>query len=692
MTVPATALQTTAPQTTAPPPPPPALRIGGASGFWGDSSVGAPQLVNSGLIDVLVFDYLAETTMAILVAAQRKNPEAGYATDFVDTAMRQVLGDVLRRGIRVVSNAGGIHPHACARALQALAAGLGLSPRIAVVDGDDVRADLPALRAAAPGGVLTDGVSGRPLPDKLLSANAYLGAQAIAQALDAGADIVITGRCVDSAVTLGPLIHHFGWALDDYDKLAGGSLAGHIIECGCQATGGLFTDWQTVPDWAHIGYPIVEVAADGSFVVGKPPGTGGLVSCATVGEQLLYEIGDPGNYLLPDVACDFRQVQMAQLGPHRVQVSGARGGPPPATLKVSATAMAGWRCSSSLTIVGIDAAAKAQRTGQALLERTRELIDAQGWGDFSATRIEVIGAESLYGPHATQAGLREVMLRLSVQHPRRDALALFAREQAAPGTSWSPGTTGAGAGRPPVQPLIVPCAFAVPRAAVQARWAMVGNTVVNAVSETVAGTVTAAAPTAASTVQAVPFSVPPPPYPQPALPDPPAWAAPAGLTRSVPLVALAWARSGDKGDISNIGLIARHPDWLPLLWAQVTPAAVLAWLGHLVKGPVERYHLPGLHAMNLVLHQALDGGGPASLRLDPLGKGMAQMLLEMPLRVPMEMPVPMPVPVPMPALTAAGSVGAVQAAPAAVDDPGAWLRSKPGVQAGFPDNPGAKRN
>ena len=597
----------------------PPLRIGGASGFWGDSSVGAPQLVASGLIDVLVFDYLAETTMAILVSAQRKNPEAGYATDFVDSAMRQVLPEVVRRGIKVVSNAGGINPQACARALAALATELGLALQIAVVDGDDVREALPALRAAAasaaPGGVLTDLVSGRPLPGALLSANAYLGAEPVARALAAGADVVITGRCVDSAVTLGPLIHHFGWTMDQYDALAGGSLAGHIIECGCQATGGLFTDWQSVPDWAHIGYPIVEVAADGSFVVGKPPGTGGLVSPATVGEQLLYEIGDPGAYLLPDVRCDFRQVRIEQVGENRVRVSGARGGPPPATLKVSATSMAGWRCSSSLTIVGIDAVAKARRTGEALLERTRELIAARGWGDFSATRIEVIGAESLYGPHASPPRLREVMLRLAVQHPKKEALELFAREQAAPGTSWSPGTTGAGAGRPPVQPLIVPCAFALPRTAVTPQVNLGG------------------------VVIAVPFNTPAPVQPVTGLPDPIAPAPAAGPSRCVPLVALAWGRSGDKGDLSNIGLIARRPEWLPLLWAQVTPAAVLAWLGHLVKGPVDRYHLPGLSAMNLVIHQALDGGGPASLRLDPLGKGMAQMLLEMPVTVPADWPV-----------------------------------------------------
>ena len=593
------------------------LRIGGASGFWGDSSVGAPQLVASGEIDVLVFDYLAETTMAILVAAQRKHPDAGYATDFVDTAMRQVLAQVVAQGIKVVSNAGGINPQACAAALARLADELGVAVRIAVVDGDDVRADLPALRAAAPGGELINLVSGRPLPDKLLSANAYLGAEPVARALAAGADVVITGRCVDSAVTLGPLIHHFGWAMDDYDQLAGGSLAGHIIECGCQATGGLFTDWQSVPDWAHIGYPIVSVEHDGSFTVAKPASTGGLVSCATVGEQMLYEIGDPGAYLLPDVSCDFRQVTMAQVGDNRVRVSGALGNPPPATLKVSATSMAGWRCSAGLTIIGIDAVAKARRSGEALLERTRELILAAGHGDFSATSLQVIGAESLYGPRAAPPTLREVMLRLAVQHPSKEALTLFAREQAAPGTSWSPGTTGQGGGRPAVQPLIVPCAFLLPRAAVTPQLTLDGQVT--------------KLPLATPAVAAVAG-------PPPALPEPVALPAQAGLTRQVRLIDLAWARSGDKGDLSNIGLIARRPEWLPLLWAQVTPDTVKAWLAHLVKGRVERFHLPGIHAINLVLHQALDGGGPASLRLDPLGKGMAQLLLELPLQVTQDWP------------------------------------------------------
>ena len=593
------------------PPLPSPLRIGGASGFWGDSSLGAPQLVNSGLIDVLVFDYLAETTMAILAAAQRKNPEAGFATDFVDPVMRQVLPEVVKRGIKVVTNAGGIHPQACARALAKVAEELGLAVKIAVVEGDDVRAQLPALREAAPGGQLTDLVSGKPVPANLLSANAYLGAEPIARALDAGADIVITGRSVDSAVTLGALIHHFGWTMDQFDRLAGASLAGHIIECGCQATGGLFTDWDTVPDWAHIGYPIVEVAEDGSFTVTKVPGTGGLVSPATVGEQLLYEIGDPGAYLLPDVTCDFRQVSMVQEGEHRVRVAGAKGSAPPETLKVSATTLVGWRCDGMTVIVGIDAVAKARRTGESLVERTREMILARGWGDFSATRVEVIGTETLYGPRATTAQLREVIVRVAVRHPKKEALELFTREKAAPGTSWSPGTTGPGGGRGSVSPHIVPCAFLIPRGAVQPVVRLAEQTTTVPMADT-------ARPRAAPA----------------ALPDPAPWTLPAGATKTVPLVKLAWGRSGDKGDLSNIGLIARRPEWLPLLWAQVTPEKVQAWFAHLVKGRVDRYHLPGLHAMNLVMHEALDGGGPASLRLDPLGKGMAQMLLELPIEVP----------------------------------------------------------
>ena len=583
------------------------VRIGGASGFWGDSRVGPAQLVAQGDIDYLVFDYLAETTMAVLAAARAKKPELGWATDFVDTALQQVLPEVMRRGIKVVANAGGIHPQGCAQAVRALAEGLGLAPRIAVVEGDDVSALMPALREQG----ATDIATGEPLPARVLSANAYLGAFPVAQALAAGADIVITGRVVDSAVTLGALIHAFGWGADDHDRLAAGSLAGHIIECGCQATGGLFTDWEQVPDWAHIGYPVVECQADGSFELTKPPGTGGLVHPACVAEQLLYEIGDPGAYLLPDVACDFRAVRIEAAGPQRVRVTGARGRAPGPRYKVSATQLDGYRCAGSLVLVGRDAAAKARRTAEAVLVRTRELLAGAGLPDFSAAQVELLGCEHLYGPHARAAAAREVMVRIVVDHPDRRALELFAREIAPAGTSWSPGTTMPAGGRPAPSPLVRPFAFLLDKARVPVRVGLDGQA--------------RPAPVAEGGVLR-------PPEP---LPLPPPWADPADEPQvEVPLVRLAWARSGDKGDAANIGVIARRPEWWPLLWDRLTPEVVHAHLAHLATGPVERFHLPGIHAINFVLHRALAGGGPASPRFDPLGKGFAQILLDLPVPVP----------------------------------------------------------
>lgn len=606
------------------------VRIGGASGFWGDSSVGAPQLVQSGQIDYLVFDYLAELTMSILAAARMKKPELGYATDFVTVAMKSVLKDVVAKGIRVISNAGGVNPEGCAAALRALAQEQGVEVKIAVVTGDDVMPLLPDLRNAQP--PVTELQSGKPLPAKVVTANAYLGAAPIKAALDAGAQVVITGRCVDSAVTLGALMHEFGWTPQQYDEMAGACLAGHIIECGCQGTGGLHTDWQDVPDWAHIGYPIVECRADGSFDVTKPRGTGGLIAPQCVAEQLLYEIHDPAHYLLPDVVCDFTQVRMVQAGAHRVHVSGARGRAPTASYKVSSTYLDGFKTSAQLTIVGFDAAAKAQRTGETILERVGELLAAQGLAPFSATNIEVLGAESCYGPLAAPAAqqTREAILRLTARHPDKAALELLAREIAPAGTSFAPGTTGSGGGRAGVSPLIRQYAFLLDKARV----------------------------TPAVTLDGAPVSLPLPRAGEGRGEGQPPSSSPEGHesnpasarteqaqaaihsietdtgTVEVPLIRLAWARSGDKGDISNIGVIARKPEWLPLLRTQLTEARVAEHLAHLVKGRVTRFEVPGIHAFNFVCEQALGGGGMASLRNDPLGKGMGQILLALPVRAP----------------------------------------------------------
>lgn len=587
------------------------VRIGGASGFWGDSSVGAPQLVRHADIDYLVFDYLAELTMSILAGARLRKPELGYATDFVSVTMKSLLKEIVERGIRVVSNAGGINPHGCAKAIATLAAEQDLSVRIAVVEGDDVMPLIPSLREAG----VRDMQKGQPLPAKVVSANAYLGALPIKQALDQGAQIVITGRCVDSAVTLGVLMHEFGWKPNDYDLLAQASLAGHIIECGCQATGGLHTDWASVPDWPNIGYPVVDCRADGTFVVGKPPATGGLVNTATVGEQILYEIGDPSAYLLPDVTCDFTHVELRQVGLDLVEVRGARGHAPDDTYKVTTTFVDGFRCSAQLTIVGIDAVAKAQRTAEAILARTRKLFQENGWGDYSRTQVEVLGSESCFGPHAAARHTREAIMRLAVMHPDKAALELFSREISAAGTSWAPGTTGGGGGRSSPSPSIRQYAFLLDKTALTP--AVVMDDKRTAVAMPTARTPSRRAEPMAAKETRAPI-------------------APSAShdTVEVPLIKIAFGRSGDKGDTSNIGLIARRPEYLSTLRSEVTAARVANWLGHLVKGPVTRYDLPGFDAVNFVCESALDGGGMASLRNDPLGKGMAQILLTMPVRVP----------------------------------------------------------
>lgn len=590
------------------------VRIGGASGFWGDSAVSVPQLVHGGDLDFLSFDYLAEITMSLLARARAKDPSAGWATDFVDGALAQTLAEIVQRRVRVISNAGGVNPRACADALRRHAAEAGLTLNVAVVEGDDVLAQADALRTRG----ARDMFSGAPLPAKLLSANAYLGAFPIALAFERGADVVITGRCVDSALPLGALIASFGWRRDDWDLLASGSLVGHILECGAQGSGGLHTDWERVERWDDIGYPIAECSADGSFVVTKAPGTGGLVERAPVAEQMLYEIGDPAAYVLPDVVCDFTHVTMEDDGPDRVRVRGAIGRPCTADYKVSATFVDGMRAVGMLTIIGIDAAAKARRTAEAILTRTRRLFAARGIADYRDTLLELLGSESVYGPHARTAHAREVVMRLSVEHDDRRALEIFVREISPAGTSWSPGTTGFG-GRPKPAPIVRLTSFLLPKTDVAVTMECAG------VPEPVAPFVPADAwhprpPVAGASPSAA----------RQASDE----AAPRATASTVPLVDLAWARSGDKGDIANIGVVARDPAYVPILRAELTAERVAAYFAHLVRGTVRRYELPGIDAFNFTLDEALGGGGMASMRIDPLAKGMAQMLLDLPIAVP----------------------------------------------------------
>ncbi|BBP75804.1 hypothetical protein PHLH7_19080 [Pseudomonas sp. Ost2] len=587
------------------------VRVGCASAFWGDTSTAARPLVEAGRLDYLVFDYLAEITLSILAGARLKDSGAGYATDFVEV-LAPLLADIARQRIRVISNAGGVNPQACAAVLQRACDKAGVTLKIAVLQGDDLQPQFKQLAASG----IQEMFSGAPLPGFCVSTNAYLGAPGIVEALRLGADIVITGRVVDSAVVSAALVHEFGWSWSDYDKLAQAALAGHIIECGAQCTGGNFTDWRDVPDYEHIGFPIVEVSADGNFIVSKPDGSGGLVSPLSVGEQLLYEIGDPRAYHLPDVICDFTRVTLAQHGENAVSVRGARGLPPTGQYKVSATWPEGFRCTASCLMAGIDAVDKARRVSQAIIDKTGEMFRLRGWAPYSEVNIELLGSEATYGPHGLRQDSREVVIKLAVRHPDKQALLLFSREIAQAATGMAPGLTGIVGGRPTVYPLIRLFSFLIDKQRCE-----LGVHIDGQVHP-------CALPALASFDPADVAEDLPPPRPQ------------GRAEASVPLIKLAVARSGDKGNHSNIGVMARRPEYLPWIAEALTAAVVVDWMGHVLDplhGRVERWYLPGTHSLNFLLENALGGGGVASLRIDPQGKAFAQQLLEIQIPVPQQL-------------------------------------------------------
>ena len=521
---------------------------------------------------------------------------------------------------RFITNAGGLNPVACARACQQALAEAGCTDRkIIAVTGDDVLALVQADDVESP--LLHNLDTSESLArvrERLVTANAYIGAESIAQALALGADLVIAGRVADPSLTVGACAHAFGWSWTDGDRLAGATVAGHLIECGAQVTGGIATDWLDMPDVAEIGFPIVEVSDDGSFIVTKPCGTGGRVCEQTVKEQLVYEIGDPGNYLSPDVSVSFLSLLVTEVGENRVRVSGAQGRPAPATYKVSATYRDGFRAQGQLTVFGDNAVAKARRAGEVVLERLK-----QRGVTFRESLVECLGtgaSNPQFADERLNSQLTETVLRIAVADDSRDAVTRFTRELMPLITAGPPGTTGYAEGRPSVHPVFRywPCLIARDRVTVQVT--MIENAPGSDRADAAPCNPKRERGRALQETLDSAFRE------APALADASGYGV-GSQTSSGQLSDIATARSGDKGINANIGVIARRAEDYERLCHELTAERVAAYFGLSDVGRVQRFELPNLLALNFILHGVLAN----SLRVDAQGKTLGQALLLMPL-------------------------------------------------------------
>ena len=583
------------------------IRIGAATAFFNDSRMGIAQLIEKAPdIDYIIFDFLAESVMGAHGRAMATGTGPGFATDFADVYILPHLHTLLDRGIKIVANAGGLNPVACGEALRRGAEAMGLHPHIGVIAGDN----LTSQRDAVVGADTCDMFDGSSVAEKVAGADqvdslvAYTGAFPIAAALSAGADIVITGRAVDSALALGALIHEFGWGPDDFDLLAAGTLAGHLLECSAQATGGTFTDWRDVPDWAGIGMPIGECRADGHLVITKAQGTGGLVSVGTIAEQLLYEVSDPQRYYVADVICDFTGISLTQVGKNRVEVTGAKGLGRTATYKASLTYDRGWRGAAYIPIIGLEAGAKAARLGEELFARSNAMLRQSQLPPFERTHCDVIGGEG--------DGPSTAICRMVVDHCDQQGAQVLVREQSSAISHMSVGISASlGAIVRPIQRIT---GFLVPKSIVSQTVSVDGQQVPCTV------------PTDSKGIDAEAKAPPLPPAPgdiDPAL--------------TVPLIRLAWGRSGDKGNLFNVAVIARDPAYLPYIAAALTPQSVGAHYGRVLGhgGPldVDVFSAPGFSALNFVVKNSMDGGVMATTSIDSVAKGRAQLLLNFPVPI-----------------------------------------------------------
>lgn len=580
--------------------------IANCGGFWGDDPTAARRQLEGGPIDYLCMDYLAELAMSILRTQRKRRPEAGFASDIV-THLRDVLALCMEHDVKVVCNAGGVNPFGCRAEIEQLADELGLEGvRVGVVTGDDIHDRLGAL--AEGGEPFANMDTGRPVTDvldRVVSANAYLGARPVARALDLGANVVICGRVTDAGLALAPMIHEFGWAQDDWDKLAAGVLAGHIIECGTQCTGGNFTDWKTVEDWTNLGFPLVEARADGTFTVTKHPGTGGLCTVHSVTEQLLYEMQRP-RYPSPDCVARFDTARLQDDGPDRVRISGVQGDPAPEHLKVAVGHTEGWRAFGRLVVSGPDALAKAEKLAEIVWE-------CAGGRDLYADTATQFLAWNATHPPLSGHEPSEILVQFGARDADREKIDQRFAAQVIPRVLGSvPGILyPTDQGRPRASRVIAFWPALVPASEVPA------TVVVGDAEERVT------APEGRTAVTACTPSAPGPP------PSPP-----GGDTVRVALMELCLARAGDKGNMANIGVIARSPAIYEWMLEHLGADVVHERFAPTGIGRVERYELANILAVNFLLFDSLNGGGTVSLMVDSQAKTYAQYLLAAEVTVP----------------------------------------------------------
>jgi hypothetical protein len=568
------------------------IRIANCSGFFGDRLSAAKEMVEGGPIHALTGDWLAELTMLILARTRMKRPGGGYARTFV-MQMEQVMGTCLDRGIKVVSNAGGLDPDGCAEAVAQVAEKLGLHPKIAYVRGDDL---LPRMGELIAADQLRHFETDEPIKDAsaFLTANAYLGCWGIVEALQQGADIVITGRCTDAAIVCGPAAWHHGWGRTDWNALAGSVVAGHVIECGTQATGGNYSFFTEVPGMARVGFPWAEVAEDGSSVIGKHDGTGGEVSVGTITSQLLYEIGGP-QYYGPDVTTRFDTIQLEQQGPDRVRMHGIQGEPPPATLKVCINRPGGFRNDMSVCLTGLDIEAKAK-----LVEEAFWVACPYAPEDFEQITTRIMRTDKL-DPETNEQAV--AILKISAKDPDEKKVGrAFSNAVIELALASIPGFFGVGGGPGAGRPFGVYEPACVPAEVVPQEVVVLGGETREV----------------SSVIPPAPVSVAPA--------SGPTALAPTGSTVRAPLGAIFGARSGDKGGNANLGIFARSDEAWAWLDGFLSVERLRELLPEVAALRVDRYALPAIRSLNFVIHGLLEEGVAASTRQDPQAKSLGEWL------------------------------------------------------------------